>query len=112
MNKVATIDPNNSHACVINADLLGFIPTFFLNSEETDVDKAVVDGYNFFIGWTEADDMTSVVNGVFKYQGDPDYEPLAKYTSKMDTNVVYQYNHGIVAVVDSHGNLVKWTRLD
>lgn len=110
-----TLDPNGYWAAKeISEDklkaALGYLPGFIMPREGQTIKDQLEANFNGIICWMDFDSKASFEAGVFKYQGDPDYQPLWKI-EHLD-NVMYQYKHGLVVLIDASTNKMQWARID
>ena len=95
---------------VVDMEELGMIPVF-INSGNVVEDgfKAGLDkGYGFPLNEMTGGHVTS--EGKYVFRGDPDLYPLAKYET--ETEVCYQYDYAIIAIVGKVAGDLFVTRMD
>lgn len=113
---VFTLNPNDHYGSDAKcAEACGLLLEWLVEAAEFGDDpeegheflhEALAESYPYHMGWD--DGGVEVVDGVFRYPGDPDILPCLSVVRGDEK--VYIYPHAIVAVVV--GDEVKWTRMD
>ena len=91
---------HDEDACGLLTDMILF--------GDGDMEDHLVQNYQFFFGWSEPTHVT-IVNKVWKYEGDKPLHPVGEFYQGNKTIFIYPY--GIVAVLED-GKLMRWTRCD
>ncbi len=106
------IDPLNKYPHVSEENLiatLGFIPGWALNSEFEDKPLKEALDVQYGFGLYEMTGSTIEEDGTWKYPEDPDLFPILEL--KRGNETLYQYEHGLVAIVQEDGSSFC-TRMD
>ena len=102
------LDPMNKR--LPHLDELGMIPLFIDSGNVVDdgFKTGLSAGYGFPLNEMNGGHVTS--EGKYVFRGDPDLYPLAKYET--ETQVCYQYDYAIIAIVSKATGSLFVTRMD
>lgn len=113
------VDPTQSYSKYDREHMIetcGLIPHWvfdhYVKEAEKDLDGAfqrVIENNYEFLGGDLGGNVT--IEGLFQYSGDPDLYPMISYEGETET--MYQYPYGIIAVVNrDNGQMIYSKRVD
>jgi hypothetical protein len=113
MNKRVAEQPNISEYL---ESVLGYIPDWLSQPESQMLPaaEAINVNYQHGGGWHSFEGFLLSNNGSLRYPGDPILHPIVKYerTYGDREEIIYQYNHGWVAVTDPEHSTLDVSRID